>query len=213
MTSSEVTKFLENAFDLLNEEFFEEKLPKVIITIVDSKRSFGHFTPWKPWRDGGNEFAEINISSCYLTRPIENVIATLQHEAVHCWNYYVAHQKDTSRNNQYHNKIFKREAEARGLIISYDPIIGFSVTQPGPELISFIREQGWQNISLARTGDMNVGAAGGDQGSGDNGATKRKSGVRKYVCGKCGISVRATRDVKIGCLTCGCEMLLEEKGA
>ena len=63
------------------------------------------------------------------------------HEMVH---YYCHTQgiKDTSRGNTYHNKRFKEEAEKRGLMISSAPHIGYSVTQPAPELEKLVRDMG-----------------------------------------------------------------------
>ena len=86
-------------------------------------------------------------------------------------------------------------------MIEYDKKIGYSITHPSPELIEFIKEQGWQRVDLARQGQLSF--------SGGNGRTK--SNVRKYQCPKCGCSVRATKSVNIACLDCDCPMELVEK--
>lgn len=39
--------------------------------------------------------------------------------------------------------------------------------------------------------------------NGDDVPAKKKSSTRKYVCPKCGMSVRATRAVRIACMECG----------
>lgn len=46
MKVSEEVMFLENAFDVLNERYFESVLPKIAITIQSTPRAHGHFTPW-----------------------------------------------------------------------------------------------------------------------------------------------------------------------
>lgn len=47
--------------------------------------------------------------------------------------------------------------------------------------------------------------------SGTTGTGKKKSNVRKYQCPNCGNSVRATKEVHIGCLDCDTVMELVEK--
>lgn len=202
MQISEITAFLENAYDVLNTAFFQGELPRVIITVQSSPKAYGHYTPWESWReDGGQGYREINIGAEQLDRPIENVIATLVHEMTHHCNDLHG-IKDVSRGGTYHNKSFKEQAELHGLIIDYDSRIGWSVTSPSPALVAFIEGQGWHGVSLARTGGQ--AASGGASG-------RKPSSTRKYVCPVCGCSVRATKPVNIGCLDCGVQMELEEK--
>lgn len=105
MTISQTTKFLEDAFDALNKEYFENTLPKPIITIQSSPRTYGHFTTSEVWRDGQRKksFYEINIGAERLDRPIASTMATLIHEMVHYYCHLNGIQ-DTSRGNTYHNK-------------------------------------------------------------------------------------------------------------
>lgn len=48
---------------------------------------------------------------------------------------------------------------------------------------------------------------GGDENPGDDPDTpkpiKKKSSTRKYICPKCGLSIRATKVVRIACMDCG----------
>jgi hypothetical protein len=210
-------EMLEYGFDVLNRVYFDGELPPIVICIMSSKRTYGHYTVNKEWRVDDEHLNEINISAEHLDRPIENVMATLQHELVH---YYCALNdiKDVSgAGGRYHNKNFKREAEARGLIISQAPYIGWSVTAPSPEFIEVIRENGIEKpLDINRDGYDSTwgGAAGGDGGSDGTGPdgqpiAKKKSSTRKYVC-KCG-SIRATKDVKIFCLNCMTEFVKVEK--
>lgn len=199
MKISEITDFLEQAYNALNQHFFGGGLPPVIITVQSSPRAYGHYTPWDAWQEQEQGYREINLGAENLDRPIQNVVATLLHEMVH--HYNDLHQiKDCSRGGTYHNKRFKEQAEAHGLLIDYDSRIGYSVTTPSPALIDFIEEQEWQGVNLARQG---TGASGGKGG--------RVSSVRKYKCPDCGCSVRATKVVNVGCLDCGVTMELEEK--
>lgn len=219
MLISEATAFLEQAYEALNQTFFNGELSRVIITIQSSPKSYGHYTPWNSWYENQEGFREINIAAETLDRPIGNVIATLQHEMVHhfCDQNGI---KDTSRGSVYHNKKFQKEAESRGLVLEYDGRIGFSVTHPGIALMDLINQMGWENVNLARRGSSSIyngsdglnGSNGGDSdtNSGDN-AGKKKSSTRKYICTQCGCSVRATKEVHIACLDCNVKMIVEEK--
>ena len=206
MKISEITSFLENAFDILNEKYFDNELPKIVVTVQSSPRGvLGHFTPWNSWKEEDIGYKEINISAENLDRPIENVIATLIHEMVHFY-CNINGIKDTSRNGYYHNsKGFKVQAEKRGLIIGYDKKIGHSPTTPSPELIEFIKEQGWSDIDLSRNSEDLLSFGGG------SGRTTKPSSTRKYICPCCHNSVRATKFVNIACLDCDEVMVIEEK--
>ena len=46
MKVSDEVKFLEEAFDVLNQRYFESALQKVAITIQSTPKAHGHFTPW-----------------------------------------------------------------------------------------------------------------------------------------------------------------------
>ena len=148
---------------------------------------------------------EINLGAESLHRPVENTIATLIHEMVHYY-CHINGIKDTSRNNTYHNKRFKEEAEKRDLIISYSSSVGYSVTKPSDELIRLVYDMGWENrIQLYRNIHTNKNVEGTDK-SGSKGIGKevdKKSSTRKYVCPTCGLSVRATKSVRIACMDCG----------
>lgn len=189
MTISKAAAFLENAYNVLNKQYFESALPKVVITIQSRPGCYGHFTTYDAWSDPAKRYKEINISAETLNRPISNTIATLLHEMVHFYCHLHGIQ-DTSRAGRYHNKEFKAEAEKRGLLIDYDKTIGWSLTSPSPELKSFVNAQKWRKITLARGYEVKDPKA------------KKPSSTRKYECPCCGMSVRATRDVRIACMEC-----------
>jgi len=200
MTISQATAFLEKAFDALNKQYFENALSRPIITIQSSPKAHGHFTVSEVWADKAKKgYHEINLGAESLSRPIASTIATLVHEMVH---YYCQANsiQDTSRGGTYHNKRFKDEAEKRGLLIDYDAKIGYSITQPAPELKSFCAAQKWRNkITICRVSEI----------GGKEPKPKKPSSTRKYSCPECGASVRATKDVNIACLDCGVQMITE----
>ena len=199
MQISEATAFLENAYIVLNNQYFGGQLPPVVITVQSSPKAYGHYTTWDAWHTDTDGYREINLGAETLNQPIENLIAVMVHEMTH---HYCAVNgiKDTSRGGTYHNSQgFKRVAEGTGAVtIGYDPRIGHSPTTPTPALIAFIEEQGWKGVDLSRN-------------TPERATRGRNNGVRKYVCPDCGCSVRATKAVNIGCLDCGTVMVIEEK--
>ena len=201
MLASDST-LLETAFDVFNEVYFENSLPKAVITIQSSPKSFGYITVHKVWKDSEDSSHEINIGAEYLSRPIENVLATLMHEMVHLY-CLVNGIRDTSNGGRYHNKRFKAEDEKRDLKIEYAKYIGYSVTSPTDRFIEVIKENSLSaEINHCRTTGsvLPLPAEGGDDGGISGGSLgKKKSSTRKYVCQHCGISVRATKDINIIC--------------
>ena len=76
---------------------------------------------------------------------------------------------------------------------------------------------GWNDkIKLYQNskGKMIFGTKGGVENSGDDPdvskPVKKKSSTRKYICPKCGLSVCATKVVKIACMDCGNIQMEEE---
>lgn len=212
---------LEYGFEVLNEVYFDNMLPPVVITIMSSPRTYGHFTVGKVWKAEENHFNEINISAEHLDRNIENVMATLQHELIHfyCQLNNIA---DTSQSGRYHNKNFKREAEARGLSISYAKYIGYSVTEPSQEFIEVLQSNGIEKpMNINRDGVMGIAGIGGNGSGDDNGkggadgkgiqTGKRKTSTRKYQCPCCGNSFRATKEIRVLCMDCNEQYIKVEK--
>ena len=178
---------LDHLFDLLNARYFENALSKPIITIQSTPKVFGHVTVDEIWKAGEEKRHELNIGAETISRPIANVAATMIHEMVHLYN--MANQiKDTSRGGTYHNKAFKREAEARDLIITYNERIGWSVTQPTDALKEWCTQQDLAPIRITRLFQEKI--------------TKKKTSTRKYVCPCCDQSIRATKDVNLICGAC-----------
>lgn len=212
---------LEYGFEVLNKVYFDNTLPQAVITIMSSPKSYGHFTVGKVWKAEEDHLNEINISAEYLNRPIENTMATLMHEMVHfyCQLNGIA---DTSKSGRYHNKNFKREAERRGLLISYHQYIGYSVTEPSSGFIEILKEYGiTKPIEINRDGGISVpvgtgtdtgnGNAEGGEGGEDGTDRKKKTSTRKYQCPVCKNSFRATKDIRVLCLDCNKEFVKVEK--
>lgn len=203
---------LERGFEVLNEVYFNNELPPIVISIMSSPKTNGHFTINKEWRVEEERLNEINISAEHLDRPIENIMATLMHEMIH---YYcqLNNIADVSQNGRYHNKRFKAEAEKRGLIISQGQYIGWSITEPSEAFKCVIKDAGIEKpMDINRDGIMDlsvlIGLLGGkDNGDGEKGKNtmlpkKPKCSTRKYMCPSCGNSFRATKDINVMCMDC-----------
>ncbi|MBQ6996450.1 MAG: SprT-like domain-containing protein [Lachnospiraceae bacterium] len=197
---------LEEAYKVLNRVYFNNELPTIVISIMSSPRSKGHFTVGKVWRAEENHYNEINISAEYLKRPIEEVCATLMHEMVHYYNH-INGVADVSHSGRYHNKNFLREASKRGLIISYQQYIGYSVTKPSKEFTEVLKANNIEKpIDMNRDGEnYTIGTGIDNTGGTDNNIElpkKPKCSTRKYQCMCCGNSFRATKDINVLCLDC-----------
>ena len=202
---------LEYGFAVLNRVYFEDSLPMPVITIMSSPRTNGHFTVGKTWGAEDDHLHEINISAEHLDRPIENIMATLAHEMTH---YYCLLNgiSDTSQNGRYHNKLFKIEAEKRGLLISRADGIGYSITAPSSDFIRVLQENHIEKpLDINRESELlgfMGGGGGGDQNGqsggldGTQGTMRRKTSTRKYQCPSCKNSFRATKDINVMCMDC-----------
>lgn len=197
-TMAELNLAFMKAFNEFNKELYNNELPKVVITFEAGfkKGAFGWITTAKNWKQGNAERYHINISSDYLDRPVLDLLETLLHEMCHL--YALTNDiKDTSRSGIYHNKRFKQIAEAHGLNVKEADQIGWSVTSVRPELAE--RFLYLASIASIRIGQKRPTVCGGS-------STKTKQSSRKYICPCCGLIVRATKDCRIKCIDCNCEM-------
>ena len=113
---SRLAGYLEKLYDKLNSDFFNGDFDRPVITIQSTPRAYGHYSLIPYWNVDGTAKRELNIAAGTLNnRPIEHVIATLLHEMCHQYNNEIANTQDCSRGGTYHNKYFKRTAEAEGI--------------------------------------------------------------------------------------------------
>lgn len=209
-TYNRVAGYLNKIFDLLNQNYFESVLSRPTITIQSTPKAYGHFSLRDDtWISKNGASHEINIGAGTLSRPIEEVAATLLHEMVHYYNH-VNGIKDCSRGNTYHNRRFKESAEERGLIVRHSEKYGWSHTSPSDDLLEFVLDNDLRDILINRNEMTAFPIHGTGTHSGtDITGTRKPSSARKYICPCCGNSVRATKSVNIGCLDCNSPMILE----
>ena len=205
-----VAGYLNKIFDLLNEAYFDNELLRPTITIQSTPRAYGHFSlRTDTWVSAIGNSHEINIGAGTLARPIEEVVATLLHEMIHYYNFVNGIQ-DCSRGNTYHNKHFRDEAEARGLHVERSDKYGWSHTEPTEELLDFVIDNQLTDILINRNEASFYGGVSGGRGANGTEGTqtpRKTSSSRKYICPCCGMSVRATRTVRIKCIDCDEEMI------
>lgn len=229
---------LENMYRRLNELVFAKRAKRidlpVFVTIQSrgKRRAYGWCYVVPNWvaSDGETRVAyEINIAAETLGRPLEETFITLAHEMVHLYNAQEG-IKDTASRSDRHNKKFGATCDLIGLANKADDYLGWTTHCPWSEssdelheLLDAYREEGRPELLqvnrmdekgvIWKPGKGETGGVGGEEGAGEGGENKpkkKKSNQRKYVCPKCGTSVRATKNVRVMCADCMELMVLEE---
>ena len=194
MKMSDVVTKLESLFDILNRVYFDNALPKPVITVQSTPKAYGHCSTKKIWKSESDGQYEIDIGAEFLNRPSANTAATMCHEMVHLY-CLVNEIQDTCQKGRYHNKTFKAEAEARDLEIGYDRTVGFSHTNPTEAFKKTLEDNGFVlEVPFARVMP-------------EEKAKAEREKPHRYVCPVCGQEVKTTADLS---LICGiCEVAME----
>ena len=210
--TTDMLKELYRIYDAINDEYFDNSLPKVFITLQQGKKKnkaiYGTFYPNSWAENQGDEvneetgevipkvseerFHEISMSAEYFTRPVANWCATLCHEMVHLY-CSVNELKETSNNSVYHNKIFKQEAEKCDLIIERADIIGWSLTTPSTDFIEFINTLEVDEDIFSYFRDTRLIAS-------------EPTPKKRYVCPMCAMQAQAKKNMDIVCGECELRM-------
>jgi ribosomal protein S27AE len=207
---------LQRMFRLLNKTYFNDELERPVIAILTDTTSgaYGWISVNKVWSSKDNAwFREINLCAEHLNRPVELVITTLMHEMCHLLNIQRGVQ-DTSRSGTYHNQKFKEVAECRGLVVGKSDKYGFCITTPSDAFTELVKQNcragcfKLERTKTYRDGTPKVTTTGAD--GREKTVTRTKQSSRKYVCSKCGVTVRATKEVNIVCGDCGITMTTTE---
>lgn len=194
-----VSQYLVKIFKLVNEEYFNSSLEIPTITIQSTVGAYGHVSVQKVWHNDNTATHELNLSADYLNRPIENVVATLIHEACHL--YAIQNDiKDTSNHGIYHNKRFKALAEMRDLKISRHEKYGWTITEPTEQLLDFCISNRLEDIQIVRQTLLSPIKVPTDHPTAIS--PRKPSSTRKYICPCCHNSFRATKNINVLCLDC-----------
>ena len=194
---SETIKSLEDIFDKLNAIYFENALPKPVITVQTTPKAYGHCSTKKIWKSETEGMYEINLGAEFINRPKEQTCATLQHEMVHlyCNENDI---RDTCQNGRYHNKAFAVECEARDLIVEYDRANGYAHTSPTEAFKQKIAEAGIDlTVRFARIMPKAKAKA-------------ERAKAHRYVCPICGQEVKTTSELSLICGVCEVPMGRED---
>lgn len=135
--TSELYESLQIAYEHFNKKLFASKLVKVIFTVQRKKGVMGYFAPERWGSLTGKKCHEIAINPSYLAnaRLIE-VMQTLVHEMVHCWQFCYG---DPGRKF-YHNKQWANKMMDVGLMPSSTGRPGGKIT--GQHMSDYIIEGG-----------------------------------------------------------------------
>ena len=187
-TLKESVKNLEELFDLFNEKLYKGELEKPIISIqADPKNScYGWCTTQKVWETtDGESYYEINMCAEHLTRPLEEIVATLLHEMAHLYN--LMHEIKDCNASQYHNKKFKACAEEHGLLVEKTRY-GWSQTTLNDEVKEIVKDLDYK-FELARKPKQK--------------GSKSKSKYKYYECPCCGVKFYSVHTINAVCEDCG----------
>jgi hypothetical protein len=99
--TDELYRSLELAYQHFNESLFNNTLPLVLFTLQRQKGTMGYFVADRWTSTAGKYCHEISINPAHMgSSRIVDVMQTLVHEMVHCWQFC---HGSPSRNG-YHNK-------------------------------------------------------------------------------------------------------------
>ncbi len=135
--TAELYESLQIAFEHFNKRLFDSSLVKVIFTVQRQKGVMGYFAPDRWGNLEGKKCHEIAINPSYIAnaRLIE-VMQTLVHEMVHCWQFCFG---DPGRKF-YHNKEWANKMIEVGLMPSHNGQPGGKIT--GQHMSDYIIKDG-----------------------------------------------------------------------
>lgn len=215
MSISPIIDALEVSFDWLNNHFYEGKLARPVITMSEGKDRYrGWFyggtkenpDAGKIWHtnDKTQSANELNVCSDSLNRSFEEIVDTLCHEMVHCYNDMM-HVQDCARSGSRHNKKFKEAAEAHGMKWN-PPVEGDEASQADYKKVGYsrvsLKDEVKEEVYEALGGLRKALTIYRDTTTTGKKKSSKKSNVIKYMCPCCGNSVRATKEVYIMCGDC-----------
>ena len=189
---------LYRCFDVMNNLFYDNKLPEPIILIQKGKKNvLSTCSTKKIWCPSDKEevadeekMYEITLVADNLNRPVEDIVGTLAHEMVHYFNLYRGVKGAKSRK---HNDAFKNEAERIGLICNEEEGIGWGITEVGESLAGEIRNTIKPNAEVFKYFRYTP--------TKERKKTDKPS-MKKYKCPKCDVEIKGKEGLDIICNDC-----------
>lgn len=186
-TGSTVVALIERVWDRIRADHPE--LPRVVVTTGSGEFvKWGHFRP-DSWKSGDEKLHEFFLASEALAKGAVQVLQTTIHEAAHTLAR-VRGQKDTSRQNRYHNKVFLTIAEELGLehkASTPDKTHGFSfvtLTEATKEKYADLLEELTKELVLTGLLPFWLGGSDEEDEKGGEKITKPKGGEDEESKGK-----------------------------
>lgn len=113
--TTELYQSLEKIFEFFNAELFDGQLPSILFTVQRKARTMSYFTPDRWVSVFGEQCHELAYNPLYVTdKSIVEVLQTLVHELVHCWQ----HCHGAPSRSGYHNAEWANKMESIGLMPS-----------------------------------------------------------------------------------------------
>lgn len=135
--TDELYQSLLEAYSHFNRELFEEKLPDVIFTVQRQKGVLGYFAPDRWSSVEGKHCHEIAINPAHIGQSrIIDILQTLVHEMVHCWQYCFG----SPGRGSYHNKEWAHKMIRIGLQPTSTGLPGGNIV--GPQMSDYPIEGG-----------------------------------------------------------------------
>ena len=123
--TTELYASLEEAYDFFNKALFDGSLPTIIFTVQRQKGVMGYFAPDRWGSLNGSKCHEIAINPSYIANScLIEVLQTLVHEMVHCWQ----HCFGKPSRGHYHNAQWAKKMIKVGLMPSTTGLPGGSIT-------------------------------------------------------------------------------------
>lgn len=202
-----LTGQIEKMFREVNHDFFNGELPTPIISVIPTAKAFAHCSIIPIWECKDDHKYEINISSSYLRRPLENTVASLIHECCHLYACAVLNVSDTSRGGTYHSKVFKGIAESHALICTKTDKYGWADTSSvlSDTLLEWVMlHDEFREIEMCRNDPaayfVGIGAKASEQGTPT--AAGRQNHNHRYICPCCRSIARSGKVLHLICGDC-----------
>lgn len=228
-TQSRELDFLQSLTAYFKKELFNDDLPPFIITLEKIRGAFGYATTRAIFKDNTLAYYQVAINFLLAKKNgnLEELADTLIHELIHLY-CNKNNIKDVSNNGRYHNKDFKKLAEAKGLKTTQHKIYGFNTCGLKDDLkIKIIDEftSKYDNDYLLSLFDIKEQSAqeqrqaqqeqeeqeGQDQEQAQQQAQQgpKSRNLQVYVCICCGMKVRAKNNARLLCLDCNQELTIK----
>ena len=205
ITSMEYAGF-EGAYDWFNKRLFGGKLPPCLITLQRKAKSRGYYAQdrFGHRTDSQSSTDELALNpDTFVERSDKDILSTLVHEMVHCWQRYFG----TPSRTGYHNKEWALQMVAVGLMpsdtgaaggkqtgqsVSHYIMVGGLYDQAVEALLATGFRLNWQSLTPERQ------------------ESKAKSKT-KFTCPSCGQNAWAKPEAALVCGDCGERMEGEQE--